>query len=130
METSRFFRTILFVGLFMIFLLPSNLMSQNLPMDRFCDIYSDSAPLRLDKIIRLFKLQFRPLEQLNGQTECSSGETFTLKTSCVGAFRVVVFSLSHPESETLPSHATRLIHLYSNQSGRKMPVLCHPPDGS
>lgn len=120
-------KIITFLGGLLILLSQPDLSAQSLPIDRFCDIYGENASHRIDKIIRLFKLPFRPVEQLVGNTSCSNGETFTLKTSCVGDLRVGIFSLSDPTAKTPPSKATRLFHLYTSASGPKSPLLCNPP---
>lgn len=113
-------------GLFILFGQP-DLKGQNLPMDRFCDIYGENASHRIAKIIRLFKLSLRPAEQLTGSTQCTNGETFTLKTSCVGALRVGIFSLSDPTSISPPAKASQLFHLYTLSNGSKALLLCTQP---
>ncbi len=97
---------------------------QGMPIDRFCEIYADSAPKRVDKIIRVFKLIYRPAEQLSGKANCQTGEIFILKTSCMGSNQIAILSLSHPDSKSHPSGATRLFQLKTRKSGDESFTRC------
>ncbi len=119
-------RLTLQVILFVVLIIHSEMgLAQGLSIDRFCDIYADTAPQRIDKIIRLFKLPYRSADQLNGKSFCQNGESFEIKTSCIGPNRVAILSLSHPKSQTKPSSATRLFHLYTT-TGDKSFTPCQP----
>jgi hypothetical protein len=115
----------------MIFLLilfnPLPILAQGMSIDGFCEIYADTAPQRVDKIIRIFKLPQRPVEQLTGKATCQTGETFILKTTCVGLNRVAILTLSHPGSNAFPSGATRLFHLVTGNPSNETLTLCTPP---
>lgn len=99
---------------------------QGMPIDRFCEIYGDNAKERVDKIIRVFKLKYRPAEQLSGKADCKTGEKFVLKTKCMGANRIAILSLSNPEAKTYPSGASRLFHLKTRTQGDESLTPCQP----
>ncbi|MCG8333176.1 MAG: hypothetical protein MJE63_01570 [Proteobacteria bacterium] len=108
-----------------IFLLsPIFCLGQGMPIDRFCEIYGDNAKERVDKIIRVFKLMYRPAEQLSGKADCKTGEKFVLKTRCMGANRIAILSLTHPGSNSYPSGASRLFHLKTRTSGDESLTPC------
>ena len=100
--------------------------AQELSIDRFCEIYADSAPQRVDKIIRIFNLEYRPAAQLTGNAKCPAGEVFSLKTACIGNYRVAILSLAHPGSQTYPAGASKLFHLYTVQAGDDFLTPCQP----
>lgn len=101
----------------LIVLFPVASFGQGMSIDRFCEIYADSAPQRIDKIIRIFQLVNRPAEQLTGNASCQSGETFILKTTCIGPHRVAILSISNPNSTEYPHSASRLFHLKTKTAG-------------
>lgn len=104
----------------------TSLMAQEVPVDRFCDIYADSYPERLEKIFRLFDLQYRKAEQLNGDADCSNGDIFVLRTTCVGPYRVAIFSVSNQRTRKRPSSASKLFHLVTTQNGFEALIPCEP----
>ncbi len=87
-------------------------------MDRFCGIYGDSTTQRIEKIVRIFKLEYRTAEELIGNITCPDGEIFTLTNSCVGLNRIAILSLSNDKTQKHLSAATKLIHLYKRKSGQ------------
>jgi hypothetical protein len=121
------FRTILSASFIAVFLFNSGLCSaQGISVTRFCDIYAESAPLRVEKIIHLFKLPYRPAEQLIGTSNCPGGESFYLKTACVGPHRVAILTLSNPNAKTESANATRLFHLYKTPGSDANLTPCQP----
>ena len=107
-----------------LLLSPVFCLGQGMPIDRFCEIYGDNAKERVDKIIRVFKLKYRPADQLTGMADCKTGEKFVLKTKCMGANRIAILSLSHPESKIYPSGASRLFHLKTRFQGDESLTPC------
>lgn len=107
-----------------LLLSPFFCLGQGMPIDRFCEIYGDNAKERVDKIIRVFKLKYRPADQLTGKADCKTGEKFVLKTKCMGVNRIAILSLSHPESTNYPSGASRLFHLKTRTQGDESLASC------
>lgn len=102
----------------------TSLIAQEVPIDRFCDIYADSYPDRLEKIFRLFDLQYRKAEQLRGDADCPNGDVFVLRTSCVGPYKVAIFSISNQRTQKRPSSASKLFHLVTTQNGIETLTPC------
>lgn len=100
--------------------------AQEFSMDDFCDIEGTSASLRIDKIIRWFKLSHQAVGQLTGRSKCPKGESFVIKTTCIGPYRVAIISLLKTRDEKQPLMATRLFHLYTKINGNDKLTLCQP----
>ncbi len=119
-------RTTTMIMTTILLLSPFFCLGQGMPIDRFCEIYGDNAKERVDKIIRVFKLKYRPADQLTGIADCKTGEKFVLKTKCMGANRIAILSLTHPGSPNKPSGASRLFHLKTRTQGDESLTSCLP----
>jgi len=103
---------------------PAVSFGQGIPMERFCDIYGDTAPQRIEKIVRIFRLRYRTAEEMNGDITCPEGEVFKLTSPCIGLYRIAIFSLSNDKTQRHLSAATKLIHLYKSKNGEEELLRC------
>ncbi len=100
--------------------------AQDFSINDFCKIKGEPASQRIDKIIRWFKLPYQSADQLSGRSKCPKGESFKIKTSCVGPHRVAIISFLIKRYEKPPLKTTRLFHLYTKRSGGDKLTLCWP----